>query len=277
MKPFRIQVVQEDMIQDITTAWETDNYLRVIELSNKFLSEYPANSSVIMLRGFSYFTHAFLSSHDKSQVDTNLIWRSIQDIRKALVIGVNKDLEGSAYYVLGKDYYLLSDEYLDASINYFIKAIDSGYEQDDMYQFLSMAYFTVGEKELAIESIKTGIKKYPNLSLYLKLIDMYIDLGDLDKAEDTILTSKDIARSDMEKLALDIRVARVELEKDNTDKAINLFSSIIETYPQSVEAHYYLGNVYEKIGDKSKARYEWRQAYKLSPYWEKVIMKLDQE
>lgn len=276
-KPYQIQITKEKKVEAINTEWKSNNYDTVITLSTQYLQEYPDSSNIYVLRGFALFTLAFLSSNDTTEIDTTLIWKSVYDIRRALVLGLDKDLEKSAYYILGKNYYLISGKYLHDSISYLDKSIEHTFIPNDIYEFLSSAYIDLGELDMAIKTLKEGLQNNKMLSLYLKLIDIYLDIENTNEAKKMILEARAITYTEIEKLSLQIREARIETKNNNLDVSINLFSSIIELYPESVEAHYYLGNAYEKQGNKSKARYEWRTAYKLSPYWNEVIAKLNQE
>lgn len=272
---YKKQLEKEYKIANINDFWQQENYKKVIELSDDYLLEYPFNNKILLLNGYSLFNLAYLGTHNKSTIDVQMIWASIYSIRKVLTMTIDSQLRNSAYYVLGKCYYILSGKYLEQSIAYLQKSIYNKYIPDDIYEFLSAALWENNKVDECIVLLQRVLQSAPKLSLYLALIDIYLEQSDIENSRNMLREAKIFAQTKQENIAVEIRDARVYLQQDNISKAIEKFSDIIAVFPRSVEAHYYLGNAYELLGDKTKARYEWRLAHKISPDWDKVIAKLD--
>ena len=277
VRPYLKYTQAEKNIQTIHSAFDKKDYSKVIDLSDAYLQTYPENSDILLLKSFALFNFAYLSAPTPDLVDLNMIWDSIRIIRKALVIGISPSMQGISSYILGKNYYLLSGQHLYTAINYLSDSINKGYDANDTYEFLSAAMLETNQVDQAILLLKDRIEHSTAFSNYLLLLDIYLDQQQVDNATQLLTEGESIAHTELEKIAFQIREARIMLLLKDLTQAENILSDIIELYPKSIEAHFYLGNVYEQLGDISKARFEWRKAYKMSPYWNKVIAKLDQE
>ena len=55
------------------------------------------------------------------------------------------------------------------------------------------------------------------------------------------------------------------MTESKIDEARIEFESILEKDPNSADAHYGLGVIYESLGDLIKARAEWRKTIKSNP------------
>ena len=97
------RVAQERLRLDIQTEWNEENFVKVTELSNAYLQQYPDDSTVLLLLGFAKYNIAFLQSGGRTDnVSYDMLWDSIHDIRKGLLLESLNNYQMLAHYVLGK-------------------------------------------------------------------------------------------------------------------------------------------------------------------------------
>ena len=177
---------------------------------------------------------------------------------------------------MGKAYYLVGGAFLTQSLFHLETAIEYNNAPDDTYDFLSNAYLDYGEIDQAIAILRQAITQSPQFSYFISLIDIYLDLQNIEDASLLITQVEPFINSKIEQRTINIRAARIDIISNNYSTAELRFFDILEEYPESYEARYYLGELYEQQGEIGKARFEWRQSYKLNPHWEKTLTKLDQ-
>ena len=62
---------------------------------------------------------------------------------------------------------------------------------------------------------------------------------------------------------------------DSIQGYINIDENVLEKYPNSADAHYGIGVIYEKQGNLVKARAEWRQTLKIQVNHQGALQKLN--
>ncbi|MFP4025551.1 MAG: tetratricopeptide repeat protein [Thiohalospira sp.] len=121
------------------------------------------------------------------------------------------------------------EKYEDA-IKYYKQAIEHGYGEGDTYSLMAESYKSMGEDEKYLETLKEGFEKYPsNQPLLGSIINYYL-----------------LEAEDAEEAFKYLKLAR-EGDPDN---------------PQfySAEAH-----LYDKIGEKEKAKEKYKKAIEIDP------------
>jgi superkiller protein 3 len=58
------------------------------------------------------------------------------------------------------------------------------------------------------------------------------------------------------------------------DEAEAVFREILDANPDSADAHYFLGNIFEARGDEEQARFQWREAFEIDPNHAEALRKL---
>jgi Tfp pilus assembly protein PilF len=69
-------------------------------------------------------------------------------------------------------------------------------------------------------------------------------------------------------------LGNIFLEKEEYLKAEIEYRKILEKNDKAADAHYYLGDIYDKMGDSAKSRYEWRKCLEIDSYHYGAKLKL---
>ncbi len=278
----RLKNQREAALQSIVALWNESDYEATIEESGKYLLDYPDDSYVRVLRGIALLNSAELGVDSVYKKDIESIWQTVYEIRKALVINPSIAYKDEALYVLGKAYYLLGGAQIPKAIRYLEGAVKNKVASADLYEFLVAAYKSDNRYDEAIALINKMLKKSKSngapsrISLQLSLIDLLLDTEDIVAAEEQIQRGlADAKVSEQEKTAFTIRSAQVLLIRKDANKAMQILSAIIKKDPNSFEALYYMGVAHDIRGESGKARYYWRKALAINPYWDKILEKLN--
>lgn len=90
-------------------------------------------------------------------------------------------------YILGKAYYHKGRHYLDLSIKYLKRSLDHGYEAEDSYKYLGLAYSELGMYKEGVVYFLKSLDKKPDDMLYLALGQTYYKMEDDQTSEKYLL------------------------------------------------------------------------------------------
>ncbi len=250
---------RNEMIMDL---WENQKYGDLITYCESILAKKPADFDALVFRGFSGFYEG--ASRVNLEEKLPYVDDSVFYLRKAVLFD-DKKMKPQIDYVLGKAYYHKGKYYSDLSIKYLEKSLSENYEGKDTYEYLGLAYAELGRKEKSAECFETAAEKNPSDVLFFILAQVYIDLGNFEKAEEYLLRSNNkTTDSQIEEKNLFL-LAQIYEGRSDTIKAEDCYQRIIQKNPGSADAYYKLGLLYETAGDKIKARAEWRKALRADP------------
>lgn len=118
----------------------------------------------------------------------------------------------------------------DNAVKYYKKAIDYGYGEGDTYSLLADCYKSMGEDEKYLETLKEGFEKYPgNQPLLGSIINYYL------------------------------------LEAENTEEAFKYLKVAREGDPTNPQFYSAEAHLYDKMGDKEKAKERYKKAIEIDP------------
>jgi tetratricopeptide (TPR) repeat protein len=247
---------------DIKESWAAQEYVKVIEFSDRMLASDPYDFKALLYRGFSYFYNGL--SQPEYEEKAAMLAKSTADLRKALVIEPYRP-NGDIYYVLGKTYYLRGYFYQDLSREYLRKAVLAGYRASDLNEYLGLVSSDLGDTKSAIEYFKKAIGEDPRDIVLLSLASAYVAIDDLNTAmgyvDRIIASSKDVVIIQKARFVRGDLLSRL----GKTDEAVAEYESILRDNPNSADAHFFLGEVFAAKGDSVKARAQWREAYNIDP------------
>ncbi len=258
----KINVKTIDENQILYELWETRQYTAIIDRCHSVLNENPLHAEALVLSGFSYFYEgvAQYSLEDKLTFFNN----AVINLRKAELIEEHP-FPGGTKYVLGKTYYHKGPFYMDLAIKYLEDSIQIGYIGDDTYEYLGLAYSELEKYEKSIEYFLQAAEKNPSDILFLTLAQTYYKMDDMTLAEEYLIRSinktDDVTIEEKSRFLL----GRIYLDREEYLKAENQYLDVLENNPNSADAHFNLGKIYEKMGDEIKARAEWRKALLIDP------------
>ncbi len=251
-------VAKREILADFTGGrWEETR-----AKSARSLAAYPLDPFYLTFRGLgAFYAGAQLPEGEQRGA---LIDESIAFLRKAIASGGKMPL-AQAWYVLAKAYYEKGDYYIDESAQFMESAIASGYVAKDSREFLALAYSRLGDHAAAARNFEAALAGDRSAPLLIAAAKAYVDAGTPVKAEALLLEviaagGDDVAAESGRFLLGDIYRARSEL-----DRAYEQYSLVLEKNPESAEAYYRIGLVWQARGDAIKARAAWRKAVSIDP------------
>lgn len=248
--------------QDIVEQFSRQAYEEVIALADATLAEHPMHDIALVLGGFARFYAGVnqVNAEEKSR----LIDESVRYLRRARLLP-KTPLEREVHYVLGKAYYHKGPFYADLTVENLERALALGYESDDAYEYLGLAYAQLGDLERSVANFVIAAERNPSDLLFLTVAQTYEELEDFALAESYLRKAIAAAEDDYMRYKAQIDLASVLMESRQFDEAERLLSEILESNPRSADAHYLLGVVYDETGNPERARFEWREARRIDP------------
>ncbi len=248
--------------QKIIDDWKAKQWDLVRSECLASLATRPLDAFYLSFRGLASFYQGMDLPEGEDRAA--LIDEAIAALRKALATGKGLP-KAQIEYVLGKAYYDKGDSYFDESVKYLEQSIDQGYVAADSREYLALAYVALGDKAKAIANFEAALEKSRADLLLISAAKAYSDAGESVKAEALLLEvlakgDDDLATENSRFILGDIYSARSDLAK-----AEEQYTLIIAKDPNSAEAYYRRGLVYQAKGDPLKARAEWRKAVSIDP------------
>lgn len=261
----------EGKAETLQEIWEAKNYEALNLRCEEILEETPLDFETLVYNGFSYFYRGVgqFSLEDRLP----LIDRSIQNLRKSLILEPTP-LQGKIEYILGKAYYQKGKFYSDLSLKYLEESVISGYIGDDTYEYLGLVYSGLGDYKKSADYYLKALEKTPSDTLYLVLAQTYYQLENIPKSEEYLIWALNKTKDHTVEEKSRFLLGRIYMDKKEYLKAEEQFLSILEDNQSSADAHYFIGDVYDEMGDGAKARYEWRKALEINPYHYGARLKL---
>jgi tetratricopeptide (TPR) repeat protein len=188
------------------------------------------------MAGMSYFSRG---EYDKAVIE----------FEKSIELDVNHT---ESYYYLGQCYLQ------KGIIEYYNKNILKAYS---LYRKANkLAEQVIPQYEQIIEDNPADLNSYLKLGYIYEVRSIVPFINDYDKALDYYLKALDLTTSSSPagntgiNIYLNTRVGYIYYEKKKYSQAIEYLEKVEEMSPHHVEAVYYLGLSYDKIGEKEKAR-----------------------
>jgi tetratricopeptide (TPR) repeat protein len=263
--------LSEKSDDDYHALWVDEQYAKIIEISEEVLSEDPLDLTSLVLNGFANF---YLGTEQFSLEDKiPLFDEAILSLRKALVIGAGP-FYGKVQYTLGKAYFHKGKYYLDLAILYLEESLKKGYTGEDTFKYLGLIYSELGNYERGVEFFQKAVGDNPSDILYLTLAQSYYQLEDYEKAEEYLIKTLNRRPDFTIEQKSRFLLGRIYLDQDEYLKAEDQYSLILKINPQSADAHYYLGEIFNKLNDIFNARAEWRKAWEIDPNHHGALLRL---
>lgn len=249
-------------LKNVYDDWENRQYLAVYEATSSILAKRPLNGTVLALHGFaSYYLSIEQTDSSASQ---DLLQETISSLRNAWYRVSERD-KSQISYILGKAYYQRGFYYADLSMKYLDYAAASHILYDDLDEFRGLTAALLGDYEKSNSAFISALAKKPSDLLLFALSKNYIATKEYEKARQYLLETIRITNDDLLVMRCRYELGILFLTESKIDEARIEFESILEKDPNSADAHYGLGVIYESLGDLIKARAEWRKTIKSNP------------
>ena len=250
--------------RELLRVWNAGDYEQAYEISKNALADKPVDYFLLTTNGFSAYQLGI--SQINSLNTLFFIDESIRTLRKALLLKESNG-DGRVYYVLGKAYSYKGSEYADLAVKYLEMAKYLSYDAQDISEFLGLAYAACGDYRSSVEAFTQAFvpEKPPSDNLLLSIARSYMAMeefnmaiGYLQRCVDTSPDSKSIT------IARFLLAEIFKLSGDN-DSAEKQYLGILNDSGENAEVHYQLGELYNQRGDTTRARSEWRIAFRQDP------------
>ncbi len=242
--------------------WQQSDYSVVHDTAAQILAARPLDGTSLALHGFSAY-YLFVEETDPAQAQLYLV-TAINSLRNALYRVSSEDKTAIAY-VLGKAYYHRGYYYADLSLKYLDIARSNGFSAGDLEEFRGLAAASLGDYELSNQAFTAALAGNPSDILLHAIADNYYKLGDTDRAKQYLFEAIAISVNEVLQLKCRTLLGTILFAEGRLDDAMGEFTTILQKDPNSADAHYGLGVIYETQGDMIRARAEWRRAIRLDP------------
>jgi tetratricopeptide (TPR) repeat protein len=270
----RVRSNTSNKTKELLRVWNAGEYEQAYEISKNALYEKPVDYFLLTINGFSAYQAGI--SQINNQNTLFYIDECISSLRKALLLREsNKDARVS--YVLGKAYSYKGVEYSDLAVKYLEAANKFSYDAQDIPEYLGLAYAASGDYRKSVEAFSLAFSsdRQPTDNLLLSIARSYMAMEEYNMAvgylQRCIETSPDSKTVNIAKLLL----AEVYVHFGDLDTAEAYYLGILNDSGENAEVRYQLGELFLLRGDTTRARAEWRIAYRQDPAHAKVRARLN--
>ena len=170
---------------------------------------------------------------------------------------------------------LTNNCYSDLAIKYLLLAKENGYISNDIPEYLGLSYASLGLTMESISAFSEALLNRESDALLLSIAEQYYIAKELFAAEQYLFRIINHSANDDMILKSQILLGNIYIDREDYEKALKEFENVLEKYPNSADAHYGIGVIYEKQGNMVKARAEWRQTLKLQVNHQGALQKLN--
>ena len=249
-------------------------YDEVLRIAESALSNDPLDGEALTFGGFARFYLGIQATDRTEQLEH--LHHAIVMLRRALHVPY-APLAAERDYVLAKAYFHRGDEYVDLSVYYMERSLLAGYDAADSRTYLGLGHAALQQHDESVAWFEEAIERaQPEEvdAVRIRTAESHIALGNFQAAGDVL--QRVIAALDDEFLLLIARnrLASVLIRAERFDDAESLLNETLELFPQSADALYYLGIVYDESGRGVQARNMWRTAREIDPNHTDALMRL---
>ena len=260
--------------RELLRVWNAGDYKQAYEISKNALAGRPIDYFLLTTNGFSAYQLGIsqINNHDT----LSFIDESIRSLRKALLLK-DSSADGRVYYVLGKAYSYKGAEYADLAVKYLEMANSLSYNAQDIPEFLGLAYASLGDYRSSVEAFSQAFVpgKAPSDTLLLSIARSYIAMKEFNMAAGYLQHCVDISPDSKSIIVARFLLAEIFRLSGDHDSAEKQYLTILDDSGENAEVHYQLGELYNLQGDTTRARSEWRIAFRQDPAHAKARARLN--
>jgi tetratricopeptide (TPR) repeat protein len=260
--------------KELLRFWESGAFDEAFAVSKTALAAKPMDYFLLTIHGFAAYQ---LGISQINSLDTGaFIDECVRSLRKALLLK-NAKSDGRVYYVLGKAYSYKGDNYADLAVKYLEEARSLSYNAADIPEYLGLAYAAIGDFRSSVEAFSLALDQPANPSdaLLLAIARSYLALEDFETARAYLSRCIEVSPDSRSIMTARLLLAELLLKAGDSEGAENQYITMLSEAGENAEARYQLGELYTLRGDTTRARAEWRLAYKADPAHAKARARLN--
>lgn len=275
-KKIRLHFQSNPSITKLTYLWKNNDYQGVFDTSSILIEKKSLNNTILTYRGYSAYYLAI------SETDLNLsqeyIDEAIKCLRKALMTAKESTI-AQIKYMLGRSYFYKNricayHYYADLVVKYLEEAKNLGYKADDIAETLGISYGQLNMPYESISRFSEALLIRESDSLLLSIAEQYFKLDQISAAKQYLFQVISDSKDDNLLIKAQTLLGKIYIKEEKYDEAKDLFLKVLDKDSNSTDAHYSLGLIYEKNGDVTKARAQWRKVLKIDNTHEESIKKM---
>jgi len=250
---------------ELLRLWNESDYEAVRATAESILAEHALDGKALTFGGFAeFYTGVELVEQEARRERLD---RSIELLRKALHVP-RAPLEAERDYVLAKAYFHKGAEYMDLSVYYMERSLERGYDASDSHTYLGLGYARLGLFEQSVDWFERAMERANAEdinAIRMEAARSLVELEDYASARSVLEAA--VATLEDEFLVLMARneLASVLILDEQYETAESVLEATIERFPESADAYYYLGIVYDQTDRDVQARGLWRTAREIDP------------
>ncbi len=268
--PFGLRLGDSELL----SLWNAGDYDAVFSAADSILESDPLDPEGTTFGGFAAFYTGINAVRTDEQEES--LQTATRLLRRALVIP-NSPFPAERDYVLGKTYFHRGADYMDLSIRYLERALAAGHESADARTYLGLANAELGRHEASVDWFEQSLAHAGPQDIdavRLRAAEAYVAVGNFDAATSALTAALLSLDDDFLLLVARNQLAEVYLASGDNDSARSVLEATIDQYPESADAYYYLGVIYDDAGDIVLARDYWRRAREIDPNHQDSLRRL---
>ncbi len=247
----------------VLELWSLRDYGSVLAACDHSLEIDPLDSFYLAFKGFALFYSAM--AEPDTDLRASLIDDSIFATRRSLIDG-EPALRAEAFYILGKAYYHKGRDYHDDALENLGTALDAGSEAIDIWEYMALASYQAGMVERSVDFFAQAIAFSPgSAELLLAAALANYETGLLSRAEGLAIDAAEKASDAYLKEKCMFLLGDVYRSTGRLAEALQRYETIKANNPESADAWYYEGLVFQQMNEAIKARASWRRAVAIDP------------
>ena len=260
--------------REILRIWNDEDYVQAYKISKDALADKPIDYFMLTTNGFAAYQIGISQINNHNTIF--FLDESIRSLRKALLLK-EASSDGRIHYVLGKAYSNKGNEYADLSVKYLEMANSLSYDAQDIPEFLGLAYAASGDYRSSVEAFSRAFVqgKQPSDALLLSIARSYMAMEEYNMAIGYLQQCVDNSQDSQSVVITRFLLAGIYIISEDYKNAEKQYLGILETSGENAEVHYQLGELYNMQGDTTRARSEWRIAYRQDPAHAKARARLN--
>ena len=275
---FKLRGQNTNERKELRDSFEAGEFEASYNLSGEMLKGKPLDFLVLTINGFSAYQLAIaqINNFDTLSYINACIW----SLRKALLLR-DSSSDGRIFYVLGKAYYYKGSGYADLAVKYLEKARSLAYKAGDIPEYLGLAYASIRDFRSSVaafslalnEEAETGVSDV----LLLSIARSYLALEEYDSARAYLVRCMETSKDSKTVATARLLLGGILVKTGDVSGAEAEYLKVIEENGENAEAHFQLGELYALGGDATRARAEWRRAFRIDPTYEPARSRLNMQ